>query len=125
MRYFLIPLIWLTSFLSQAQDSTIHISPSTARYFLEQDDKVGIYETRDSLQTTLIANLKQTIVLKDSMIVTYQADSVTRDLLERNLLLEISFKKVEADDLRRELRKQKIRNLLEIIGAVGLVILIL
>lgn len=66
-----------------SQDSVVTIKPSTARYYLETEDQLVIYKSRDSLNTQLIDNLSKQIDIKDQVIQTFREDSLTyNNLLE-------------------------------------------
>jgi hypothetical protein len=59
-----------------AQDTLVCVKPSTARFFLEFHDKALILQQKDSVNTKLIENLDTQLSLKDSVISSYQQDSL-------------------------------------------------
>jgi hypothetical protein len=113
-RYFLILLLALTSFLSA--NAQVNITPSTARYFLEQDDKVKIYEIRDSLNTTLIDNLNYKLGVKDSLISAYQEDSLTYHTYNQTQQKAIA-------GLDRDNRRLKRNGALKTVGIIAALVL--
>jgi hypothetical protein len=66
VKYFLVFLFWVTSFLSPAQ---VVIKEETARYFLEAEDERNILRQKDVTSKQLIDNLTKTISLKDQVII--------------------------------------------------------
>jgi hypothetical protein len=101
-----------------AQDSLVCVKPSTARFFLESHDKALILQQKDSINTELIENLDTQLSLKDSVISSYQQDSV----------LYREEKQLSEDLLRiknKEIRAQKKVTRLTRIGALVLLGLIL
>lgn len=101
--FFIVVLIWgLTTPTSlHAQDSLVRIKPSTARWFLEQSDKVVILTKKDSLSSHLIHNLEAKASLKDSLITSYKSDSTHYQEQTKTFLEVITLKE------RRELRLEK------------------
>jgi hypothetical protein len=81
VRYFLFTLLVLIPFLSTAQDSTVHIQPSTARYFLEIEDEMYLLRAKDTICQTLVLNLNTQLLVKDRIIGTYQSDSVSNSMI--------------------------------------------
>lgn len=75
MKYFLIILLGLISFLSPAQD--VVIPADVARHFLEQDDKVKILASKDSVNQRIISVVNQELQIKQSIIESYKKDSLT------------------------------------------------
>jgi hypothetical protein len=109
-RYFLVFLLALTSFLSA--NAQVNIKPETARWFLEQSDRVKIYEIRDSLNTTLIDNLNYKLGVKDSLISTYQEDSLTYHTYNQTQQKEIA-------GLERDKKKLKRNGALKTAGIIA------
>lgn len=103
-----------------SQDTTVCIAPSTARYFLEADDERWVLREKDSLNTQLVLNQKEEILVRDSIIVTYQADLASHEtryvtLLEQNTLKDKRIKKLEG--------KIRLRKALEVLAIIGIVVI--
>jgi hypothetical protein len=122
MRYFLIFLLGLIPFLSPAQE--VCIKPSTARWFLEQSDKVLILTKKDSLNTQQILNLSQIISYKDQIMLTYQSDSLTyiQKLATKDKELELSEKLIKQSE--KKVKAQKVQKIAIVIGAILAILLI-
>lgn len=75
MKYFLILLLGLISSLSSAQD--VVIPAEVARHYLEQDDRVKILTEKDSINLRVISISNQELQVKQSIIDSYQKDSLT------------------------------------------------
>lgn len=74
MKYFLIVLFSVTIFCAQAQAI---LPDSVARYYLEQNEKVKVYEDIVKTKDQRIANLDKIINEKNKVIKTYVQDSVS------------------------------------------------
>jgi hypothetical protein len=116
--------IFLTFFATRvnAQDSLVRIKPETARYFLEADDELKILQEKDSVQTRLINSLTRENYLKNQVIATYQADALTYDAEYDLLNTELE---ARDEDVKRLERKLRIRKIAEIVGVVGLTVLLI
>ena len=75
MKHFLIVLLGLISFLSPAQE--VVIPADVARYFLEQDDRVSLFIKKDEINKTIISSLNSELMIKQTIIDTYKADSIS------------------------------------------------
>lgn len=103
-----------------SQDTLVTIKPSTARYYLEVEDEMFVLREKDSLSTILITNLKEQIKTKDRIIRTYELDAGLYSEYIDNLFLENTLLLETNERLERKLRRRK---LLEILGAVGIVVI--
>lgn len=100
-------LFGLISFLSPAQDSTVCIKPSTARYYLEVEDEMYVLREKDTLQNLLIGNLREQVLTKDRIVRTYEMDSqLYADYID-NLFLESAFKEEETSRNEKRLVRQR------------------
>lgn len=118
MKYLLVILLGL-SFTCQAQeDSTVCIKPQTARYFLEADDERWVLREKDTLQTTLITNLKDQNLTKDKLIQVYKLDEVLYSDYIDNLSLENTLYIEENERLEKALKWRKRLELLVAIGTI-------
>lgn len=116
MRYLILLLFPLCSY---AQDSTVCIKPSTARYYLETEDRMYVLQEKDSINGLLITNLGEQVLTKDRIIRTYEMDSELYLEYIDNLLLENSLYIDSNEKLERKLR---LRKALEVLGIIGLII---
>ena len=73
MRTFLIILCSVITFCAQSQ---VVITEKVARYFLEQDDKVKLLVSKDSINRAIIKNQGLMLINKDKIIETYKNDSM-------------------------------------------------
>lgn len=118
MRHFLI-LLALLPFFAVAQDSTVCIKPSTARYYLETEDEMYLLRGKDTTQQELITNLSDQLLVKDQIITTYKADSASYTVMNRTFSEEIRILEEQIEDSEAKLRKRKI---LEILGIIAIII---
>lgn len=119
MRYFLIFILGLIPFLSPAQDSTtVCIKPSTARYYLEVEDEMYVLREKDSLNTQLIINLTEQVLIKDQIIVTYKADSASYESRYVTLLESSTLKQQEIERLEKSVRKERTLKFLAVLGII-------
>jgi len=105
MRYFLIILLGLISFLSSAQD--VVIPAETARYFLEQDDRAKLLAEKDSVNQRIICGIKEELMIKDSIINSYKRDSMIYKSIMSNKDLLVSLGKKELAASERMINNQK------------------
>lgn len=118
MRHFLITLA-LLPFFAVAQDSTVCIKPSTARYYLQTEDEMYLLRGKDTTQQELITNLSDQLLVKDQIIVTYKSDSGSYALINETFQAEIRILEKQIEDSEAKLRTRKI---LEILGVIGIII---
>jgi len=117
MKYIILLILFFWVLSSQAQDSTVCIKPSTARYYLEIDDEVRLRRKKDSLNTQIITNLESEITFKDKIISSYQQDSILhKEQVELNQSLVLLYK----EDSKKQQRNARLTR----IGA-GLTILLI
>lgn len=122
MRYFLIILFGSVPFFASAQ---VTIPTETARYFLERDDLARVLTRKDSLNTEIVLNLNQQLLIQNKIIETYKQDSATCNQV-------VKLKDEEMDILNRELklakkdaRKQRVLKTLSLIGTGVLIVIAL
>ena len=121
MRYFLIILLGLLPFFATAQDTVVTIKPSTARYFLESDDQRNLLLKKDSISNQIIYEQEQVIDNKDSIIYTYQQDSIICESRATSYEQHIAYVRTELIKKDKEIKKQKLIKW----GVMGLAILAL
>lgn len=120
MRYFLIVIGLLSFFAASGQDSLTCIKPSTARYFLEADDERWVLREKDSLNTQLILNQKEEILVRDSIITSYKLDSSSYETAIETLLQS---NQEQVSDLTRQLKSQKRTKFFLIVSIIGVLLL--
>lgn len=98
--------------------SQVCIKPESARYFLEADDERWILREKDTLQTKLITTLTTELLVKDQIIATYKSDSSTYAFRETTFNSQIRLIEQDNDNLRKDLRKQKLLRNLAILGII-------
>ena len=118
MRHFLILLV-LLPFFAVAQDSSVCIKPSTARYYLETEDEMYLLRGKDTTQQELITNLSEQSLVKDQIIETYKADSVSYVFIGETFQAQIRILEDKIEDSESKLR---IRKFLEILGIIAIII---
>lgn len=106
-KYFLIILALTSFFSATAQDSTVCIKPSTARYYLEIEDEALILREKDSISNELIFTMSESLLVKDQIIHTYQQDSISYVNMETTFTSHLELVRSELDRSEREVRKQK------------------
>jgi hypothetical protein len=121
MRTLFSLLLGLVLFFPAAysQDTTVCITPGAARYFLEANDERWVLREKDTLQTILIGNLREQVLVKDQIIETYKSDSTEYQIREATFLAQLRLKDKELDDSKRKLR---LRKSLEVLGAIGIIV---
>ena len=120
MKNFLILLLGLASFFpAYSQDSTVCISPSTARYFLEIHDEALILREKDSISNELIFVQSEQLLLKDQIIDTYRQDSTIYQNREATYTQHIELIRSELNKADKEIKKQRFLKFL----AIGLAVL--
>lgn len=101
-------LCGLTLFFSTyAQDSLVHIKPSTARYYLEVEDKMYLFQEKDSISNELIYNLSSEIHLKDLIIQSFQSDTLIHNAREKALKENIQWVERDLNSAEKEIKRQK------------------
>ena len=125
MRYFLALLFGCFSFFAAySQDSLVTITPSTARYFLEADDERWILREKDSISNDLIYNQALMLEIKDKVIASYQADSITYQKREAALTNHIELVREQLTEANKEVGRQKLLKWLAIgLGVAGILLL--
>ena len=116
MRYFFTFFIVLMVNIGYAQE--VRISPDVARFYLEVYDKSKLLEEKDSLNQQIISNLKETISTKDLYIISLTTTNST-------LKETIQVRDQEIDELKKEVKRQRLTSVGVGIGAILLIIAIL
>ena len=98
--------------------SQVVIKPETARFFLEQSDSLEVYKVKDTLQSILISNLRDQVMVKDQIIETYEADRQAYELQEVTFTEANSLLYIENEKLRKQVRHQKSLKFLAILGMI-------
>lgn len=101
------------------------ISKKTAEYFLELDDRYKILLVKDTLQNKTIAILRNTVTAQQEVIGTFESDKILWQELEATLQAKISLSSEQQHNLKRELRKWKLRTYGIIVLDVVIIILII
>ena len=122
MRYFLVILFGVTSFLSSAQ---VVISPKTARYFLEVDDSLQIYKQTEAQRLLQVNDLKQQIVDYDSTLSSYKRDSIACVEKDKLAAERLAFEKAQTKIAEKSARRARTKATLVVIGSVVIVILVI
>lgn len=102
--------------------SQVIIKPETARFFLEANDERNLLREKDTLQTVLIKTLQTTTTLKDSIIAHYKSDSVHYKQREETFSLQNTLNTQKITTLQKKLQRRK---LVELLAAIGVIILLL
>jgi len=124
MKHFLVLLLALTPFLSAAQDSTVVIKPSTARYFLEIHDEVFVLREKDSVSNELIYNQALMLEIKDKVIASYQQDSVEYQKRDEAYNNHLTLVREQLTEANKEVGRQKLLKWLAIgLGVAGILLL--
>ena len=118
MRYFLI-LLGLALFFP-AYSQTVCIPSEAARYYLEVHEEALILRQKDSLSTELILGLNEQILNQDRILETHQLENSSLRLINETLIDKNTLIIKENAKLRRKLR---LRKTLEVLGAIGVVVL--
>lgn len=105
MKYFLIILLELISFLSPAQD--VIIPADVARYYLEQDDRVNILSKKDSINQAMIISINDELLVQQLMINSYRQDSMIYKSIIENKDQQISLAKGELADAQKIISTQR------------------
>ena len=124
MKHFLVLLLALTPFLSAAQDSTVVIKPSTARYFLEIHDEVFVLREKDSVSNELIYNQALMLEIKDKVIASYQQDSVEYQKRDEAYNNHLTLVREQLTEANKEVGRQKLLKWLAIgLGVAGMLLM--
>lgn len=112
-KYFLILLFSVVTFCAQSQ---VTVPDNVARFYLEQNEKVKVYERLVMTKDSRIALLERKIITQGLIIKTYESDSTTfRGIINTNGEL-LAFKDKQLVIANKEIRRQK-RQKNVIIGA--------
>jgi len=84
------------------------IKPETARFFLEQSDKVHNLTKRKSLDSLAINNLTKQLKTDSLIIQSYKQDSVTLNKDNATYSLELTLKNKTLDSLSTTLNSERI-----------------
>ena len=106
-------------FCASSQDSTVCLPTEAARYYMVADDERWALREKDSLQTLLISNQNEEILVRDQKIVTYQNDSASYATRDQTFSSEIRILEDERDHAEKAL---KLRKALEVLSLIGLII---
>ena len=120
MRILLTILFLILLRMASAQ---VVISDDVARYFLESHDKLKIHEEKDSLDHQLIESLRVTIDTKDLYIFHLNNSNKTLTTVIETKDREILFKEEEITQLKKTVKKERLKSTLTTIGAGVLIIL--
>lgn len=119
MKYFLVITGLVLFFPALGQDSTVHIRPSTARYFLEVEDEMYLLREKDNLCQSLVLNLNDQLLVKDQIITTYKNDSTYYNETIATFSEQIRLNKQES---KKIITKVKLLAVLEFVVIILLVI---
>lgn len=98
---FLILLFSVVTFCATAQ---VTIPDETARFFLEQREKVKVYERIIPLKDARIANLEKQVLVQKFKVHTYESDSASfRGIINTNGDI-IKMKDIELGENKKEIR---------------------
>ena len=126
MKNFLVLLcgLTITFFSTQAQDSTVCIKPSTARYFLEIEDEVFLLREKDSVSNELIYNQALMLEIKDKIIASYQVDSITYQKRDEAYNNHLTLVREQLTEANKEVGRQKLLKWLAIgLGVAGMLLM--
>ncbi len=125
-QYFLI--LGLILFLSPLK-AQVNISDSVANFYMEEHDRAKILAKEVLEKDKLISNKEQQLVIKDLMIKSYIADSVTFRKIIGTKNSELAFRDKDLQFANHELKRQKRIKIAIIVAVVlehvGILILVL
>ncbi len=102
--FFFVCLFLLTMMTAYSQ---VTIPDQVARFYLEQNEKVKLYEKQVVIKDELIDNLNQQIGTKNIIINTFKNDSVSYQGLIKTYKHQIAFKEREIELKDKEIKKAK------------------
>lgn len=117
-KYFLILLLSGASFFARAQ---VTISDEVADYYLELDDRFKLLSIEVVDLKKINENLRKQLLLSQSITKTYVSDSSVFRGIIATKDEQLSFKDKELNLARKEIRNQKLKKWIFIIG-LGFVI---
>ena len=125
MRYFLALLFGCFSFFAAyPQDSLVTIKPSTARYYLEIEDEVFVLREKDSVSNDLIYNQALMLEIKDKIIASYKADSISYQKRDEAYNNHLTLVREQLTEANKEVRRQKLLKWLAIgVGVAGMLLM--
>jgi hypothetical protein len=122
MRVLVFIIVVFSCFTASGQ---VNISPATARWYLEQADKVVILEKRDSLCTTAVETLRLVNSTKSSLIQNLESSSILLENMLEARTEQYELSEEEIKHLKKQLRKEKFKTIAVAVGSGVLILLIL
>lgn len=104
MKKYILILLFSISSYAQAQ---VVLPDHIARFYLEQNEKVKLYEKQIVIKNERIENLQQQVKTKDVIIGTFKNDSATYEGLIKTHTDRIAFVEKESKGKDKEIRAVK------------------
>ncbi len=110
-------------FLANLAYGQVNITPTTARYYLEVEDKYLLELLKDSVQEELIKGMRNEIVIRQQLIDTQGKAITTLESMVVTKSDQITLKEEEIQQLKKEVRRQKTIKVVSWLGTVLIIII--